>query len=117
MRAKRYLGGVSRSAHRVVRSLEESLSSGDVSLESGDIEDDSMSEAEAILCTMKREARQKICKKGCATYSSKDTGPRLQTGWNSHRQDSPVSYIGTFSTRQEVHMRATGSYVCGRNII
>ena len=47
MRAKRYLGGVSRSAHRLERSLEESLSSGDVSLESGDIEDDSMTEAEA----------------------------------------------------------------------
>ena len=48
LRAKRYLGGVSRSAHRLVRSLEESLSSGDVSLESGGIEDDSMTEAEAM---------------------------------------------------------------------
>ena len=38
LRAKRYLGGVSRSAHRLVRSLEESLPSGDVSLESGGIE-------------------------------------------------------------------------------
>ena len=59
LRAKRYLGGVSRSAHRLVRSLEESLSSGDVSLESGDIEDYSMTEAEA----MHHEERQKICKK------------------------------------------------------
>ena len=84
-----------------MRSLEESLSSGDVSLESGDIEDDIMTEAEAI----HHEERQKICERVCY---------RLGSTYKQVGTYSPVSEYGsTFSTRQEVHMRATGSYVCG----